>query len=198
MIKEHGLSIIRWLHAFRQLGAVAFGTVTTLALAGSAEAQSIIKRPTDHPKYVFEAEPHGLVGIFVPVHGDWGFGAGFRGTIKIVDPGFVKTINNTVGIGFGADWMMYEWDDCKDKDKDCRSRSDHYLWLPVVMQWNFHLHKQWSVFGEPGFGIRVKSPDKRRIDPYFYLGGRWHFSNFASLTMRVGYPSASVGVSFFL
>lgn len=196
MTKEWNVSNTRWLHVLRRLGVVAFGTAMTLAFAGRAEAQSTIKNPTDHPKYLFEAEPHGLLGFYSLGHGDIGFGAGFRGTFKIVDPGFVKKINNTVGIGFGADWLMYRWDDCRDGD--CRTHTDHYLWLPVVMQWNFHLHKKWSVFGEPGFGFRVKSPDKRIFDPFFYLGGRWHFSNVASLTMRIGYPTASVGVSFFI
>jgi hypothetical protein len=30
------------------------------------------------------------------------------------------------------------------------------------------------------------------------VGGRWHFSDIASLTFRFGYPTFSLGVSFFL
>jgi hypothetical protein len=30
----------------------------------------------------------------------------------------------------------------------------------------------------------------------FYAGGRWHFADYAALTLRVGYPTFSAGVSF--
>src|SRR3954470_24406210 len=80
--------------------AAAALLVPSLALAD----ESIIKNPDDHPLYRFEAEPHGLLGFGGPFeHGRGQLGAGFRGTIIIVDNGFVKSINNSVGIGFGAD-----------------------------------------------------------------------------------------------
>jgi hypothetical protein len=66
------------------------------------------------------------------------------------------------------------------------------------MQWNFWLSENWSVFGEPGTSMRIDD-DKARFDPFvFYAGGRFHFSDFVTLTMRVGRPTASVGVSFLL
>src|SRR5262245_26098445 len=99
-----------------------------LTLTAEAGAVNTIKTPGLHPNYVFEAEPHFVVGYDVPGpkgSGGFnkGFGPGFRGTIELVDNGFVKTINNTVGIGFGVDWL---------------SPFDHNVfWVPVVMQWNF-------------------------------------------------------------
>jgi hypothetical protein len=136
--------------------------------------QSTIKLPGAHPDYSFEAEPHLLVAPF----DDFRPGVGFRGTIELVDNGFVSSINNTVGLGFGADWSR-----------------DHFR-VPVVMQWNFWLSRNWSVFGEPG-GL-VDFGDKTRFHPAFYAGGRFHFTDRVSLTMRVGHPTASVGVSFLL
>ena len=49
-----------------------------------------------------------------------------------------------------------------------------YFWLPVVLQWNFRLSEQWSVFGEPGFAFRIVDPgdDKFQI-MVLYAGGRW-------------------------
>jgi hypothetical protein len=64
------------------------------------------------------------------------------------------------------------------------------------MQWNFWLSRNWSVFGEPG-GL-VDFGDKTRVHPAFYAGGRFHFTDRVTLTMRVGHPTASVGVSFLL
>lgn len=138
--------------------------------------QAIIKFPGMHAAYSFEAEPHLVVDPFhhfVP-------GIGFRGTVELVDNGFIKSINNTVGLGFGADWT-----------------NDRQIRMPVVMQWNFWLSRNWSVFGEPGGELRF---DNGRVhgDPVLFIGGRFHFSDAVTLTMRAGHPVASVGVSFLL
>ncbi len=142
----------------------------------------VIKFPGQHPNYVFEAEPHGLLAPFhqfLP-------GVGFRGTVEIVDNGFVSSINNSVGIGFGLDWV------------------DHGAWVPVVMQWNFWLSRNWSVFGEPGISIRVgegiDGHAKNRGVEWLalWVGGRFHFTDRITLTMRIGRPTLAVGVSFLL
>ena len=37
------------------------------------------------------------------------------------------------------------------------------------------------------------------VGPAFWVGGRYHFSDSVSLTMRLGYPDLlTIGVSFFL
>lgn len=83
---------------------------------------------------------------------------------------------------------------------------DHQaLVFPLVMQWNFWLHRKWSVFGEPGVAVVVDERNEDRdtevrFDPFvFYAGGRFHFSENVALTMRLGFPlTAAVGVSFLL
>jgi hypothetical protein len=168
-----------------------------MAFAASAGAQSIIKHPGDHPRYSFEAEPHLAVDPF----GAEGFGPGFRGTVVLVDNGFVSSINNSIGLGFGLDWIFYS-DHCDGPR--CQNHSDALI--PVVLQWNFWLHRQWSVFGEPGiaFHVRTHTNDKFDFDPFvIYGGGRFHFSDAAALTLRLGAPTwhdnvFSIGVSFLL
>lgn len=153
-------------------------------VAPEALAVNTIKQPGLHPAYSFEAEPHLLLGFDAPVaNGDTsGLGLGFRGTVEIVDNGFVKSINNTVGIGFGFDWL---------------SPADrNVFWVPVVMQWNFWLSDSWSVFGEPGLGLYLGHASG--VSPTFYAGGRYHFNDSIALTMRVGYPNFAIGASFFL
>ena len=197
------------------LGLVVF------AHALPAEAQSIIRRPGHHPKYALELEPHALLTPFSPP-GDtngWGLGIGARGTIVLADDGFISTINDSVGLGFGLDWLHYydrsvgagpcaDWSLGPGGEPICRRIAGvggdaSYFYLPVVMQWNFWLHKQWSVFGEPGLGLYLQHRDvddsvSLGLTPTLHMGGRWHFSDWATLTMRIGYPAWSVGVSFFL
>jgi hypothetical protein len=154
--------------------------MTMLALAAAPRIaraeESIIKRPGDHPHYVFEAEPHAIVGFAGPFKDRGQLGGGFRGTIILLDNGFIKTINNSVGITAGIDLFV----------------GKESFFLPVAMQWNFWLSTHWSVFGEPGVGI---SMDK--VHPVLMAGGRFHFNDKIALTMRVGYPALSVGASFF-
>jgi hypothetical protein len=192
--------------------AVAVGVALGVSIASPARAdRSIIKQPGQHPDYSFEAEPHGLFDLWgVPGPGDGtGFGVGFRGSIPIVKNGFVKTINNNVAISFGLDWLRFDVDDwCRRFRPNRLMPSCGYdddfdiFWLPVAMQWNFFLSENWSVFGEPGLALRINDDhfhDHLDLDFVFYAGGRLHFNDKVSLTMRLGWPSAlSVGVSFFL
>jgi hypothetical protein len=64
------------------------------------------------------------------------------------------------------------------------------------MQWNFWLSRRWSVFGEPGLLLRYVYDDLG-VSPFVvYGGGRLHFSENVALTLRVGYPTFSAGISF--
>ncbi len=184
--------------------------VGAFSIASSAHADTlIIRHPGDHSRYSFEAEPHLLLGLIRPpgeARGT-GIGLGFRGTLVLLDNGFVPSINNSIGIGFGLDWVHYSRgrsrcvvDPGPSMAIDCDdSESVANLWIPVVMQWNFFLSRQWSVFGEPGLAIHYESVPGDHfvtVDPQFFAGGRWHFSDRMTLTMRLGYPTFSVGVSF--
>ncbi|HEX2881164.1 MAG TPA: hypothetical protein VHO25_16650 [Polyangiaceae bacterium] len=186
----------------RALGVCAgvLGVLAVALLPDTASAQSVIKNPTAHPKYIAELEPHLLLDIF----GEDDFGLGGRATFVIVDPGFITTINNSVGISFGLDWM--DGDDhchgggagryCHDRDR---------VSLPAVMQWNFWFTPQWSAFGEPGLVLRYHDDDDFYhgddhfdIDPALYVGGRFNFNDSIALTLRIGSPAFSFGASFFL
>jgi hypothetical protein len=198
---------------------VACALVAAVATsASSAGADDTIKRPGDHPQYAVEIEPHGLWGWthynYAP---DDGFGLGARFSIPLTDNGFVKTINNSVAIGFGLDWLHYSGTGCWNYygpgyRGPCYSVGDaNYLFFPVVMQWNFFVAKQWSVFGEPGLviyhgtfdycagapaGFACGNPNGTGVDFAFYAGGRYHVSDHVALVLRIGYPTFSFGVSF--
>jgi hypothetical protein len=171
------------------------------AVPRPAAAASIITHPGDHPKYSFEAEPH---LAFAPFR-NGGFGPGFRGTLVLVDNGFVSSINNSIGLGFGVDWIFFG-DHCQGPIANGRCNNARDVILPVVLQWNFWLHPNWSVFGEPGvaFHLLGGGGDHFAFDWFtIYGGGRYHFNDSIALTMRVGAPFLhenviSIGVSFLL
>ena len=200
----------------KKLGLIIPTTlVMALASGGDARAaESIIKNPGDHPDYKVELEPHGALG--------WGhlyrsnaFGLGFRASIPIVDNGFVPTINNSVAISFGVDWLRYSscyYYDVRGRDRFGYGCGASYFVFPVAMQWNFWLTPQWSVFGEPGLYVYhgiwddycdgrlpgCASPTRTGVDFAFFAGGRFHFNENIALTMRIGYPYISIGASFLL
>lgn len=186
-------------------GAIAAGCFA-LALAPSAYGDDTIKRPGDHPQYVVELEPHGDFGFGFRYDGV-GLGLGFRASIVVVKNGFIPKLNNSVAVTFGGDFIHYGG--CYFSNIDCNA---NYLFFPAGLQWNFFVAEHWSVFGEPaivpfyGFyddycavngKVRFCSdPAHFSVTPGFYVGGRYHFNEHIALTMRIGYPTFSVGASF--
>lgn len=155
-----------------------------MAAARPARAESTIRQPGTHPSYVFEAEPHFFFGLPPPGHAaGQGFGPGFRGTVTLLQNGFVKSIDDSVGLGFGADWIAF-------------TNKKTSIWVPIVLQWNFWLTERISVFGEPGFGFYLGNTTG--IRPDVSGGARFAITRSIAVTARAGYPAFSLGVSFLL
>jgi hypothetical protein len=188
-------------------GAIAASLLLTLVMLSDAPARAddTIKRPGDHPSYSVEIEPHFLLG-WSDFYGGTGWGVGARFGIPIVSNGFIPTINNNVAVSFGVDIVHYDgcwWNNFGN----C---SANYFDFPVTLQWNFFVAQHWSVFGEPGLfvyhgfladcpgpGVTCNGrPSDTGVRPAFYVGGRYHFNNTTALTMRLGYPTFSLGFSF--
>jgi hypothetical protein len=110
------------------VNGLAFAVVTVSS--GISMAQETIRDPGRHPVYPVEVEPHALVA-FDNLYGNTGIGAGLRLSIPIVQDGFVKSIDDSVAIGFGVDWLHYSG--CYFNG-EC---SANYLMFPVATQWNF-------------------------------------------------------------
>lgn len=178
------------------------GVALGALVASAPEALAVdwvIKSPSAHPNYTAELEPHLNVilyragwgrGYYRRSYGEAEVGGGFRASIELADPMFIKSINNTIAISFGVD------------TNSCRyycSRSFE-LWSPVALQWNFFLTRRWSVFAELGGIVHSDGFFARNvwIDPTVFLGGRFHFNDKVALTMRAGSPWVSIGVSFFV
>jgi hypothetical protein len=194
--------------------ALSAFALATCGLSALAQAQSTIRHPGDRPHYVFELEPELVLAPFEPpkLHTRDGFGAGVRGTIEVAPGGFIPKLNDSVGVGFGFEYLHYDTDargGCTQfavgpgPTRVCVDTSGGgaagYLYIPVVLQWNFWLHRKWSVFGEPGVAFYYHRPGGVDFSPFgIEAGGRYHFSNAVTLTARVGFPTVSLGVSFLL
>jgi hypothetical protein len=190
-----------------------------LSSGGNAFAQSTIRQPHAHPDYAVDIEPHLSFGFEPP---GWptgaGIGAGVRVTLPVVRNGFVPSINNSVGISFGLDWVHYDggnqqtigqctlWVQGPGSTNVCAAVGgplggpSNYLYFPGAMQWNFWLSDKFSAFGEPGLALYYKKARDEASGsvgavPLFAIGGRWHFLRRGLLTLRVGYPVMSLGVS---
>ncbi len=160
---------------------------------------STIKRPGAHPNYVLELEPHFVLGPFEPpeVGTGTGIGPGIRLTVEFLDNGPISKINNTMGIGFGVDWVHYARGGRCGDDPFCTDTAVDHYYFPIVLQWNFWLSQNWSVFGEPGIAFHASPETRDRLDTFVIGGGaRLHFSDHFALALRVGMPAFSAGVSF--
>lgn len=200
----------------RRLVAVAIA-LAAFAWSGRVDAQTIVRNPGEHETYHVELEPHAVGGFFGPP-GDGsgiGFGGGIRASFEIVHNGFIPTINNSVAIGVGTDFLHYGGDSVPQRGTCARYEpgpagtqvcaevsqsggTSNYAYFPVVMQWNFWLTRQWSVFGEPGLALYWYDYRSVGVVPTLFLGGRWHFSDRVTLTMRAGYPTFTIGLSILL
>lgn len=184
------------------LALAMFSGLTAMSLATpEAHAEGIIRRPGDHIRYGVELEPH---LNFAPFDYHYGYlggyttdvGPGFRATIPIMDPGFVRRINDSVGITFGIDLGFCGADYCP---RHVAVRS------PVGVQWNFFFTPRFNVFGEAGLLLGFNSGyysayrnySPLYLDGFGMVGLRYLFNDSVGLTVRVGYPFVSVGVSFF-
>jgi hypothetical protein len=162
----------------RSLSGITLVSFVALWAPALRAEENIARDEGNHPMHLLELEPHGLLA---PVFDNGLPGFGVRATFTLIPTGFIGGVNDSVGLGFGGDWTR------------------DTTWVPVVMQWNFWLSPHWSVFGEPGVALRLRDDaHDRKADFTIYGGGRYRFGRAAALTARLGYPAASLGVSFFL
>lgn len=187
--------------------------ILVASAARTARAQSTITHPGDRTPYRLELEPHVLFGPFDPPgagSGD-GLGLGARASFEVAPDGFIPKLNDSVAIGIGLDWLHYAGR--RGPTTTCRQfvqgpagtpvcvevdgLASNYVYFPVVMQWNFWLARQWSVFAEPGLSLYLRDGSAGFAPLVLFAGGRFHASERIALTFRVGYPTLSLGASFF-
>lgn len=139
-------------------------------------------------------------GVRMEVHasvGNYGvFGVGLRGDIPILANGIIEGVNDELAISVGAevffvDVYQHEY------------AGGPYVMPLAMLQWNFYLGDDWSVFPEAGVAMYVGDGRYLPRGRGFYagvgtgIGARYHFSPRNSLVLRAGWPAGlQAGLTF--
>ena len=213
--------IVRFVRC--RLLVAAFGAALVFGLAilvPSAQAyEQVVIRDWRTPiGYDLEIEPHLVLGTAPPGPGAGsGVGLGVRGSLVILPEGFIPRLNDSVAVGVGLDIGHYtgSWaingyrDQCLHyepgpagtsvcTDVSSNGGTYNYVFVPVVMQWNFWLTRRFSGFAEPGVDLYYLGNHGLWFSPAAYLGGRFQIGDRVTLTGRIGYPTVALGVSFMM
>ncbi len=198
-------------------------TFVALGILLSAGAASARDRVTIHDRrtpfgYDIEVEPHLVLGTAPPGPGyGTGAGVGFRGSVAIDSDGFIDRINDSLALGFGLDighytasWAPFGYrDQCLHfepgpngtsicTETTSNGGSYNYVFIPLVLQWNFWITDRFSAFAEPGIDVYYLGGHGFGLGPAVYVGGRIKLLDRIALTLRIGYPTVSLGASFML
>jgi hypothetical protein len=187
---------------------ISGASMAAIGLPGVAQADEVIIVREEGPRparfessvYPVEIEPHFTFGP-ENVFGAAGFGGGLRIGIPLVG-GRIGRVPDNLAISFGADILHY--DNCYFAN-DCGA---NYLMFPVAAQWNIFVARRVSIFLEGGAflykgwfdecgpGGGCAAPSDFGVLPTVAVGGRIHISRFSALTLRIGYPTTTFGLSF--
>jgi hypothetical protein len=168
--------------------------------------------------YTFELEPHLVVGSSPPGPGyGSGAGVGVRGSFVFAPQGFISGVNDSAAIGVGLDFGHYYGslalngyrDQCLQFEPGPNGTSIctevtsnggtyNYVFVPVVLQWNFWFTDRLSAFGEPGLDLYFLGSGGTGASPALYVGGRFRVTDRITITARLGYPTFGIGVSFLM
>ena len=206
----------------RRATACAMAAAIAIALLASSHArateQVVIRDARPPIGYAVELEPQLVLGTDPPGAGAGsGGGIGVRASFVLSPQGFIRGVNDSVAVGVGLDWGHYSgaWglngyrDECltfqpgPNGTSVCtqvtsNGGSYNYLFVPVVMQWNFWLTQRFSAFGEPGLNLYFLGSHGFDLSPALFVGARFQITERLTVTARVGYPTVGIGVSFML
>lgn len=147
----------------------------------AADQEPTITRPGAHRKYNAELDAHLTIAAFDPPgEARSGFGFGARVTVPLLDPGPISTLNNSLGVGAGLDYIALT--------------SGRHVFFPVVASWSLWFQENFAVFVEPGLGIVVR--DGTFVRPVVYGGARYLISDSVGVLVRLGVPNSTIGATF--
>jgi hypothetical protein len=221
-VRKRGAWVWRMLTRARTIRSIAFAAVLTAVSFASraveAREGTVLRGARTPVGYTVEIEPHLIAGSSPPGSGfGSGAGLGLRASWVLAPDGFIDGVNDSIALGFGLDFGHYSAAYALNGYRDqCRRFEDgpagtsvctdvtsnggtyNYLFLPVVMQWNFWFTERWSAFGEPGINLYYLGNHGVAAGPALYLGGRFRLAERITLTLRIGYPTLGLGVSFMM
>lgn len=127
-------------------------------------------------------------GTFPYAHfffGSFPIGGGASFYIPIVKNGFIPRLNEEFGIDFGADVIAY-----------LGYTNPLAIYLPVGVQWKFHILSNLEVYAKLGFLARLWFGYVNFFNPdaYAAVGIHYMLSKGFGLKAEVGYPGVRLGV----
>lgn len=173
-----------WIGVFVAWVAVAVFSPRT------ALADNFIERPKAHTDYNVELEGH----LAFLLRRNVAPGLGMRANWEIVDPGFIRGLNNSVAVGVGLDLGFNTWCEGVGTTQHCTDADMDFI-IPVNLQWNFWFAPEWSAYFEPGvaFGRRRYGAV---FSPLVAAGARYEVARNFLINLRLGYPAMTFGVSY--
>jgi len=212
--------------SFRRAGAgrpartalvIVAAAAATLAAPVAVQAQAFSGGTPGASSYNLEIEPHLVAGLADPPGRGvgQGAGAGMRGSLVVSHLGFMRNGKDSVAVGFGVDFLHYSGDrnsllgSCIRREPgpgglsvctevDVPGAPRNYVFIPVVMQWSVWATPQFSAFAEPGLAAFFASHGGGAgVAPHLALGGRFRPSEAVTLVLRIGWPTTTLGASFF-
>jgi len=145
------------------------------------------------------------------VYGGFGLGAGARFGAVLGRQRTIARLDDEISLEVGADWVHYDCPYVLLGPAGQRCPDGHAIFFPVALQWSFFgpagTARRLGLFLEAGvapFGALYGAcPDGAKCDLYTHaglrpiasLGVRWLPVRHLGLTLRVGYPTITAGVS---
>lgn len=133
--------------------------------------------------------------VLLSVHGVLPYGH-FRGFplgvgaslyIPILHNGFIRPVNDSFGIDFGADAIFF-----------AGYNNPFGLWVPVSLLWTFHFSDSFSAYVKAGAALRFWPGESLPFYPDFVaaIGLNWMFAHSVGLRVEAGYPGIKLGLLF--
>ncbi len=178
------------LSSFQVGSRLAVGALLALA-AAPACAEDEVHLGDDHNQ---------IDGVRMDVHADIGnygaFGVGLRADIPILANGIVEGVNDELAFSPGVEvFFVNYWHDRYD--------GGPYVLPLAMLQWNFYLGADWSVFPEAGLAVFIGDGDYLPRGHGVYaafatgLGVRYHFNTRNALLLRASWPAGlQAGLTF--
>lgn len=187
--------------------AVAAPTVARAAEETSTSSASGSRDSAHSPGGLLDRSTHTRPQMLTawalfPWYYGWGIGGGLRYTLPLIHDGFIKPVNDSFELEFGADLFYGNY--------GVGLGDDDYLGIivPVGVRWTFHFSPTFAAYAKLSLGFQYRYfPDetaRRWVDYGFFdyvhwdpeIGLLWKFAEKMSLRAEVGYTGARVGVGF--